>query len=123
MSGLANGLGLRRTRRYFFTRGALTLAGAAGLSGVKSLADTGKQETVEVDTANGRLRGLREEGLCTFRGIAYAGPVSGANRFKAAPALQTWSGVRDALQFAAPSLQPGRQARGSGLHLRKIVSF
>ncbi len=113
MSGLAKGFVPRRTRRDFLARGAMTVAGTAAFSSGMSRADTAKQEYVEVNTANGRLRGLREEGLSTFRGIAYAGSVSGANRFKAAPPLQDWTGVRDALEFAAPSLQPGRGARGA----------
>ena len=43
--------------------------------------------------------------LQTFKGIPYGGPVSGAHRFKAAPPLQPWTGVRDALKGGAPSLQ------------------
>jgi len=47
-------------------------------------------------------------GPATFKGIPYAGSVSGANRFKAAPPLQPWTGVRDALLLGAPCSQPGR---------------
>jgi para-nitrobenzyl esterase len=46
--------------------------------------------------------------LTTFK-IPYGGPIAGANRFKAAPALKPWDGVRDALAFGAPSLQPGQR--------------
>ena len=60
-------------------------------------------------TAYGRLRGLQNAGLATFKGIPYAGSVSGANRFKAAPPLKPWTGVRDALALGAPSLQPGQR--------------
>jgi para-nitrobenzyl esterase len=63
---------------------------------------------VEVKTAYGRIRGHKAEGVETFKGIPYAGSVSGANRFKKAPALQPWTGVRDALEPGAPSCQPGR---------------
>jgi para-nitrobenzyl esterase len=66
-------------------------------------------EFVEVKTNYGRIRGARSEGLATFKGIPYAGSVSGANRFKAAPPLQPWTGVRDALQLGPQSPQPGRQ--------------
>ena len=38
-------------------------------------------------------------------------PFLEANRFKAAPPLQPWTGVREALQLGAPSLQPGNQRR------------
>ncbi|MFL6451753.1 MAG: carboxylesterase/lipase family protein [Bryobacteraceae bacterium] len=70
-------------------------------------------EFVEVKTTFGPVRGEKNAGLATFRGIPYAGSVSGANRFKAAPPLQPWSGVRDALSFGSPSPQPGRTARGN----------
>ncbi len=52
---------------------------------------------------------MRTGDLTTFKGIPYAGSVSGANRFKAAPALRKWQGVRDALSFGAPSFQPGQR--------------
>src|SRR4051794_9160066 len=68
---------------------------------------------IEVKTTGGRIRGAASNGLMTFKGIPYAGSVSGANRFKAAPPLKPWTGVRDALQFGPPSPQPGRTARGN----------
>jgi len=45
----------------------------------------------------------------TFKGIPYAGSVSGANRFKTAPPLKPWTGVRDALALGAPAIQPGQR--------------
>ncbi|QUD90619.1 carboxylesterase/lipase family protein [Phenylobacterium montanum] len=58
-------------------------------------------------TARGRLRGLRERGVCVFRGIPYAGPVSGRDRrFKAPPPAPSWTGVRDATHLGAPAIQP-----------------
>jgi len=62
---------------------------------------------VEVNSAYGRIRGLKTGDLTTFKGIPYVGSVSGPNRFKAAPPLQPWTGVRDALQLGAPSYQAG----------------
>ena len=77
-----------------------------------AFAQSEETEFVEAQTSNGRVRGETKAGLATFRGIPYAGSVSGANRFKAAPPLQRWTGVRDALKFGPPSPQPGRTARG-----------
>jgi para-nitrobenzyl esterase len=94
------------TRRDFLAKGSLTLASAALLSGNLAFADADKQEYVEAETAYGRIRGLKLEGLQTFKGIPYGGSASGANRFKAAAPLQSWTGVRDALKSGAPSLQP-----------------
>ncbi len=64
---------------------------------------------VEARTAAGRIRGFRRGGVCLFRGVPYAGSVSGPNRFKAAPPLQPWPGVRDAIEFGPPSWQPGQR--------------
>jgi len=100
----------RLTRREFVARGSVALACAAALpNGL--CAESEKSEFIEVNTAHGRIRGTRSNGLATFKGIPYAGSVSGANRFKAAPPLQPWTGVREALQLGAPSLQPGSQRR------------
>ncbi len=99
----------RITRRAFVARGSLVLAAAAALPRDYAFGDAVKSEFVEVDTAYGRIRGAKGDGLATFKGIPYAGSISGPNRFKAAPPLQPWTGVRDALQLGAPSMQPGGQ--------------
>ena len=63
---------------------------------------------VEVEIDSGRLRGGHSRGALAFKGIPYAGPVSGKNRFKAPPAVIPWTGVRDATLLGPPSLQePG----------------
>ncbi len=103
---------IRLTRRDLLARGPMALAGAAMLQG-RALAQAAEPEYVEAKTAYGRVRGVKSNGLVTFKGIPYAGSVSGANRFKAAPPLQAWTGVRDALQFGAPSLQPGQRRNES----------
>jgi len=69
-------------------------------------------EFIDVDTVEGRLRGSRENGVCIFRGVRYAGAPVGAARFKAAPPLATWSGVRDALAWGNPALQAPGQTFG-----------
>ena len=74
----------------------------------RAFAQSGATEFVEVRTRYGRVRGAGSNGPATFKGIPYAGSVSGANRFKAAPPLQPWTGVRDALLLGAPCSQPGR---------------
>jgi para-nitrobenzyl esterase len=66
-------------------------------------------EFVEVATSYGRLRGARNEGVTTFKGIPYGGRVSGDRRFRRPALLEPWTGVRDALQFGAPAIQPPRR--------------
>ena len=97
------------TRRELLIHGPLAVAGFAAFRelGFAQAAETG---FVEVKTTAGRIRGARTSGLATFKGIPYAGAVAGRNRFKAAPPVQSWTGVRDALQLAAPAPQPGRPA-------------
>jgi para-nitrobenzyl esterase len=63
---------------------------------------------VEVEIASGRIRGGHSRGALAFKGIPYAGGVSGGNRFRKAPKLEPWTGVRDATQLGPPAMQgPG----------------
>ena len=63
---------------------------------------------VEVETDSGRIRGGHSRGALAFKGIPYAGSVSGKNRFKAAPKVTPWTGVRDATRLGPPAMQgPG----------------
>lgn len=65
-------------------------------------------------TANGKLKGIAGPVL-TFRGIPYGGSVSGpTRRFRAPPPPESWTGVRDATRFGAPSIQPPRPDFGTG---------
>jgi para-nitrobenzyl esterase len=104
------------TRRSFL-RGSIALGGASvAWSGIDAWCQPtpASSSYVEVETMYGRLRGAQGNGLLTFKGIPYGGSVSGANRFKAAPALQPWTGVREALEFGAGSLQSnGNRTSGS----------
>ncbi len=100
-------------RRKFLADSSMALAAITGssLAGASSLAwgQAAANQSVEVKTAYGRLRGRRTGDLLTFKGIPYAGPVSGAHRFKAPPPLTPWTGVRDAMTPGPPSFQPGRR--------------
>jgi para-nitrobenzyl esterase len=63
---------------------------------------------VEVEINSGRIRGGHSRGALAFKGIPYAGPVSGRNRFKPAPEVTPWTGVRDATRLGPPAMQgPG----------------
>ncbi|MFT4075089.1 MAG: carboxylesterase family protein [Asticcacaulis sp.] len=67
---------------------------------------------VEVEIADGRLRGGHSRGALAFKGIPYAGPVSGAGRFREAPPVVPWIGVRDATRLGPPSLQKAKSTYG-----------
>ena len=64
--------------------------------------------TIEIETSHGKIRGFCEDGVNFFRGIPYAGRVSGDRRFRRPAELAPWAGVRDATQFGAPAIQPPR---------------
>jgi para-nitrobenzyl esterase len=64
--------------------------------------------TVDVEITHGKIRGARHDGVTIFKGIPYAGSVSGDRRFRRPADLQAWPGVRDALHLGAPAIQPTR---------------
>ncbi|MEZ4863835.1 MAG: carboxylesterase family protein [Caldilineaceae bacterium] len=66
-------------------------------------------ELIEIETTHGKLRGVRTAGVNIFKGIPYAGQVSGAYRFRRPAPLRPWAGVRDALELGAPAIQPPRR--------------
>ncbi|RPJ57334.1 MAG: carboxylesterase/lipase family protein, partial [Acidobacteria bacterium] len=97
---------VKLSRRDLLTGIPLAVAGAGALPW-RAFARASEPQYVELKTKYGRLRGAKTGDLTTFKGIPYGGSVSGANRFKAAPALQPWDGVRDALTAGPSSPQPG----------------
>ncbi len=60
---------------------------------------------IDVEIASGRIRGGHSRGALAFKGIPYAGSVSGKNRFHAPPPVKPWKGVRDATKLGPPALQ------------------
>src|SRR5947208_12147586 len=102
-------------RRRFVKNSSMALAAVAGTSGLVSRLAWGEPapaETVEVQTAYGRLRGTRQRDLVTFKGVPFAGSVSGENRFKAPPPLKPWTGARDAFTPGPSSFQPTKPSFG-----------
>jgi para-nitrobenzyl esterase len=93
---------LHQTRRSLMLSGGLAIASLGGLTRAWAQDDG----PIAV-TAHGRLRGVRERGACIFRGVPYAGSVSGPERrFKAPPPPPSWVGIRDATRLGAPAIQP-----------------
>lgn len=97
-------------RRQFFKAG---LAGAA-VTALPGCLDSNAPAPVaqdcgcghvEVDTVQGRLRGVQVKDVFEFRGVRYAEPQTAANRFKAPIPLQPWTGTRDALENGLMAMQ------------------
>lgn len=53
----------------------------------------------EVDTAQGRVRGLSSDGVHAFKGLRYGADTGRARRFRAPEPPPTWTGVRDATAY------------------------
>ena len=66
------------------------------------------QEPGVVETTNGKLRGINQRGVLSFRGVRYGAPTGGANRFLPPSSVQRWAGVQDAAAFGDSAPQkPG----------------
>jgi para-nitrobenzyl esterase len=73
-------------------------------------------QTTLVETAKGLVRGVLVDGIHVFKGIPYAAPPFGADHLRPARAVQSWTGVREALTWGAeppqPRMPPGAEGAG-----------
>ncbi len=100
------------SRRQFIGKTASATIPALFLPGiVKSWPGFSSADQI-VETRYGKLRGYHENGVSIYRGIPYAGEVSGIKRFQKAGPVKSWAGVRDALQLGHPSIQAPNQTYG-----------
>ncbi|CAL9409411.1 Carboxylesterase [Streptomyces sp. enrichment culture] len=59
-----------------------------------------------VHTPHGAVRGTYEHGVAVFRGMPYAAPPFGPNRFRPPLPPEPWHGIRDALAFGPTPPKP-----------------
>ncbi|HKT86021.1 MAG TPA: carboxylesterase family protein [Novosphingobium sp.] len=86
-------------------------AGAAGTSAAGLAAAAGTLTTPTstiVDTTAGRVRGFVRNGITIYRGLPYAGKVSGEGRFLPAVPAKGWTGIRSTLSYGPVCPQPER---------------
>ena len=101
------------SRRQFVTR--MSLAAAATVSLPKSFISTWypmAEEYVTVEISHGKIRGIRTKGVNIFKGIPYAGRVSGDRRFRRPAPLEPWKGIRDAIRLGTPAMQSPKTVYG-----------
>src|SRR3569833_3980729 len=60
------------------------------------------------ETTAGKVRGYVRNGVCTFKGIPYAGSTAGAARFMAPMKPTPWTGVRSSMYYGQVSPQAPR---------------
>lgn len=100
------------TRRQYIGRTALVTAPVYLLPGMPCFGKSSSIDYQIVDTPYGKLRGYRENDVTIFKGVPYAGSVSGRKRFLKAGPVVPWPGVRDAVHLGNPSIQPANQTYG-----------
>ena len=97
-------------RREFLRQASLTSLSFCVLRG---------QDTkfITAETSLGKVRGMDNAGIKTFKGIPYGASTAGSNRFMPPVDPGKWTGVRDALEYghSAPQRDPAAQPANGGL--------
>jgi len=68
-----------------------------------------RNSPVIVDAPCGRLSGLRQDGVTSFKGIPFAKPPVGPLRWRAPEPIAPWAGIRDATKFGCIGVQAPSQ--------------
>ena len=72
-------------------------------------------ESLDIETASGTLRGLRDRDVRTWRGIPFAAPPVGKRRFRAPAPAEPWAGIRDATRFGPVAPQDRKGPFGGAI--------
>lgn len=72
----------------------------------------GAVQAAPVRVTGGRVGGVVQDGVVTYKAIPYAAPPVGALRWRPPAPVRPWSGVRKPAAFAAKCVQPWREVPG-----------
>lgn len=94
-------------RREFLNTAGLSVAGLS-LANV-AFGSPVIEEHIISNTNFGQIKGYRDNGVNIFKGVPYAGKVSGERRFRRPAPLEAWEGARETLTLGAPAIQNPRR--------------
>jgi len=103
-------MSIEQSRRVFLVQGSALVV----LSSATLVRPIWAQNAPIAETTFGRVRGTEKEGIKAFRGIPYGASTAGKNRFMPPRDPPKWTGVRDALDYAARAPQAQPRAAGAG---------
>src|SRR5580692_2023652 len=91
-------------RRSFIGAGTVA-AGTLATRVTKVFADAPETGPATVTTTAGKIRGIHEAGVYTFRGVPYGATTAGAGRFQPPTKPKAWSNVRETTALGQRSPQ------------------
>jgi para-nitrobenzyl esterase len=100
-----------RSRRDFIQHTSAAAAGMALFAG----GAWGADNSVTAETSLGKIRGVDDGGVKTFKGVPYGANTAGPNRFLPPKPAPKWAGVKDAVKYgySCPQNEPGKPVKTS----------
>jgi para-nitrobenzyl esterase len=75
------------------------------MGAVAAIAGTAQAQVQSAEVTGGRVQGIVTNGIASFKGIPFAAPPIGANRWRSPQPVVPWTGVRAANAFAPACMQ------------------